>query len=122
MRLFLRLTSLAASFLLAVWALPGCSSSERKGPAARWKVGAMDKGKMEGAMDKGKMEAPWTRARWMAPWTRARWTACHGQGQDGRHSEVTIARDRPVAGGLGGVRRSRALSVEIFPMPRPAPS
>ena len=54
MRSFLRLTTLVASFLLTVWALPGCSSDH--GTEGKMESGAMDKGKMDGAMDKGKME------------------------------------------------------------------
>jgi hypothetical protein len=62
MRLFLRLTTLVASCLLTVWALPGCSDNEGTGgkmeggamPSGKMEGGAMDK--MEGAMDKGKMD------------------------------------------------------------------
>jgi len=65
MRCFLRLTTLAASLLVTVWALPGCSSNEEAGgkmnggamPSGKMDGGAMDKGKMDGgAMGKGKMD------------------------------------------------------------------
>jgi hypothetical protein len=74
---FLRCTTLAASLLVTVWALPGCSSNEDAGskmdagamPSGKMDGGAMDKGKMDGgamksgkmdggAMDKGKMDGP----------------------------------------------------------------
>ena len=55
MRSYLRLTTLAALFLVSVWAFPGCSSSEQ-GPAPKMESGAMDTGKMGGGtMDKDKM-------------------------------------------------------------------
>jgi pentapeptide MXKDX repeat protein len=55
MRIFLRFTTLTGALLMAMWALPGCSSDEQAG--GKMEGGAMDKGKMEGgAMDKGKME------------------------------------------------------------------
>ena len=65
MRSFLRLTTLAASLLVTVWILPGCSSNDEAGgkmntgamPSGKMDGGAMDKGKMDGgAMDKGKMD------------------------------------------------------------------
>jgi hypothetical protein len=66
MRSFLRLTTLIASCLLTVWALPGCSSDQGTGAKMESGAGAMDKGKMDGgametgkmggAMDKGKMD------------------------------------------------------------------
>ena len=51
---FFRFTIVAASLLLAVWALPGCSTHEGKG--GKMDSGAMENGKMGGAMEKGKME------------------------------------------------------------------
>jgi hypothetical protein len=55
MRSFLRLTTLVASCLLTVWALPGCSDNE--GTGGKMEGGAMPSGKMEGgAMPSGKME------------------------------------------------------------------
>ena len=54
MRLSDRLRSLIAALLLAVAALPGCSSDEPQGGKMD---GAMEKGKMDGgAMEKGKMD------------------------------------------------------------------
>jgi hypothetical protein len=53
MRAFLRLTTLVASFLVTVWALPGCSSNE--GAGGKMDSGAMKGGEMSGPMDKGKM-------------------------------------------------------------------
>jgi hypothetical protein len=54
MRSILRISTLAASLSLAVWALPGCSSDD--GAGSKMGGGAMPSGKMDGgAMDKGKM-------------------------------------------------------------------
>ena len=57
MRIFLRFTTLTGALLMAMWALPGCSSDEQVG--GKMDGGAMDKGTMDsGAMKKGKMEGP----------------------------------------------------------------
>ena len=59
MRSLLRCTLLAASVLVACWAIPGCSTStESDTGKMTGPMGKMDTGKMSGAMDKmdtGKM-------------------------------------------------------------------
>ena len=79
MRSFLRCTTLAASLLVTVWAVPGCSSNEDAG--GNMDAGAMDKGKMGGgAMSTGKMDAVLT---WDNGGHARSGRRCHGQGQDG---------------------------------------
>jgi uncharacterized protein involved in copper resistance len=66
MRIFLRFTTLTAALIMAMGALPGCSSDEQAGgkmdggamSSGKMDGGAMDKGKMDGGdMDKGKMDS-----------------------------------------------------------------
>ena len=73
MRSLLRLTTLAALWLMTAWAVPGCSPDETAGGKMQ---GAASSGKMEGgAMDKGKMEG--------GAMDKRQDGRRHGQGQDG---------------------------------------
>ena len=55
MRSFFRCTIVAVSLLMALWALPGCSTHEGEG--GKMDSGGMEKGKMDGGMmEKGSMK------------------------------------------------------------------